>query len=295
MQKKFIYTMFVLLMLARPALGQNDGQAPRTFDSLAKSVTPTELVTYKKIGDTELKLHVFRPEGTSAKDRLPTFVVIHGGGWRSNNAMRFYPFAASVRDKGYLTMSIEYRLVSDKSGTSVFDCVKDARAAVRYVRKHAEELGVDPHRITVGGGSAGAHLAFACAAFDGIDHEDEDLTVSCRPDGVVLFYGVLDTSPEGYGNALIGEQWQSISPRHQIRPGLPPMLIFHGDKDDVAKLPILKDFCERLAANKVPYELILKEGGAHGHIIKDMAQFDDAIDLTARFMAKIVKPAKGRE
>ena len=139
-------------------------------------------------------------------------MVIHGGGWRSGTPRRFYPYAASLLDQGYIGVSVEYRLLGKPAGTTVFECVKDGRAAVRYVRVHAEELGIDPKKITVGGGSAGAHVAAGAALFDEFDHADEDLSVSCRPDALVLLFGVLDTSPAGYGNKVVGENWRQISP-----------------------------------------------------------------------------------
>ena len=93
---------------------------------------------------------------------------------------------------------------------TVFECVKDARAAMRYVRSHAPELGIDPDKIVFNGATAGGHLAAATAMFDGVDHADDDLTLSCRPDAMVLFSPVIDTSAVGYGQAKIGERWKEL-------------------------------------------------------------------------------------
>jgi acetyl esterase/lipase len=284
MKHFIVYLSFGLLMFTGTATAMAD-DSKRTFKSMGEALTPTEVIPYKQVGDVELNLHVFRPKGSDKADPLPAYVLIHGGGWRSNNAKHFYPYANSLVEHGYVGISVEYRLVNAKQKTTVFDCVKDTRAAIRYIRANADQLGIDPKRIAVGGGSAGAHLAAGTALFQGIDHDDEDLTVSCRPDAIVLLFGVLDTSPEGYGNKLIGEDWQTISPRHQIRKGMPPTLIFHGDQDRVASKPILDAFCDKLKANEVPYELVLEEGGQHGHINNDMALFDDAAERTKAFLA----------
>src|SRR5439155_382516 len=114
---------------------------------------------------------------------------------------------------------------------TVFDCVKDARSAVRYVRAHAGELGIDPQNIIVSGGSAGGHLAVATAIFSGVDEVGEDTSVSPVPNALVLLFPVIDTSKEGYGNAKIGERWKELSPAHNVRSGLPPTIIFHGTGD----------------------------------------------------------------
>lgn len=276
--------MACLLMLGAAGPAAAD-EPERTFKSMARALTPTEVIPYKRVGERELSLHLFRPEGSGTADRLPAYVLIHGGGWRNNNAQHFYPYANSLVDQGYVGISVEYRLVNAEQQTTVFDCVKDTRAAVRYLRANADRLGIDPGRIAVGGGSAGAHLAAGTALFDGYDHRDEDLAVSCRPDAIVLLFAVLDTSPKGYGNKLIGDNWQAICPRRQIRKGMPPTLIFHGDKDTAAPVPILESFCKRLEQAEVPYQLVLEKGGKHGHINNDMALFDDAAKRTAAFLA----------
>ena len=258
----------------------------RTFEWMQETLEPARIIPYRKEAGRELSLHVFQPDGFKAGDRRPAHVVIHGGGWRNGDPRRFYPYANSLVSEGYVGISVGYRLVGNPEGTTVFDCVKDARAAIRFVRANASDLGVDPNRITVGGGSAGAHLALGTALFDELDHADQDLSVPCRPDALVLLFAVLDTSPAGYGNQLIGEEWRSISPRHQIRAGMPPTLVFHGDKDRVASEAILNDFCERMRAKGNVCELVLEKGGVHGHINRDIDLFDDAARRTASFLKK---------
>ena len=257
----------------------------RTFASLQQELQPDKIVTYKKIGDRELTLHFFHPEGFKATDKRPAFVAIHGGGWRSGTPRRFYPYAQALVPRGYVGVSVEYRLTTSE-GVTVHDCVKDARAAIRYLRAHAAEIGIDPEKISVGGGSAGAHLALGTALFDGVDHEGEDLSVSCRPDAVVPYFAVLDVSPKGYGNKLVGPDWKTVCPLQRIRPGMPPTLIFHGDQDKVAPMPILEAFVEKMKASGNTCELVLEKGGKHGHLNADMKLFDVATERVASFLGK---------
>ncbi len=268
---------------------------PRSFAAMQKSLDPSKVLTYKTIRQRKLNLHVFHPEGFKASDQRPVYVVFHGGAWRSGTPRRFYPYAASLVPEGFVGISAEYRLTGSK--TTVFDCVKDGRAAIRYIRRHAKDLGVDPKRITVGGGSAGGHVALGTALFDTVEHADEDLTVSCKPNALVLLFSVLDTSPEGFGNKVIGADWRDISPLHQIRPKMPPTLIFHGDKDSVAPYPTLMAFYKKMQDSRNVCELVLEPGGVHGHINNDMNLFDDAARQTSAFLSRqqlvLSTPQKG--
>lgn len=271
------------LVLCHPATAQIE---PRSYASLEKSLQPDRTVPYKTIGERTLCLHVFHPEGFQKTNSRPVLVAIHGGGWTNGTPRRFYPYANALVEKGYVGISVEYRLVNAKTGTSVFDCVKDGRSAMRYIRAHAKELGIDPKRITVCGGSAGAHVAVGTALFDGVDHADEDLKVSCCPDVLVLYFPVIDTSSEGYGMKRIGEKWQTISPVHQVRAGVPPTLIFHGDADKTTPYAGAKRFTELMQKAGNTCELVTHPGGGHGHINQDIKLFDDAMSRTAGFLKK---------
>jgi len=85
---------------------------------------------------------------------------------------------------------------------------------------------------------------------------------------------------------VIGAEWRKISPLHQIRPEMPPTLIFHGDKDSVAPFPTLTAFCQKMSESKNVCELVLETGGVHGHINNDMKLFDNAANQTITFLSK---------
>jgi len=233
---------------------------------LAVGLEPTRVVVYKQIGDRKLHLNVFEPEGRKPGDRRVAFVSIHGGGWTGLEPRRQYPFAAHFARLGMVGISVEYRLAKPGSGTTVFDCVKDGRSAVRYVRAHADEFGIDPQKIVANGGSAGGHLAAGTALFDGVDEAGEDTSVSCIPNAVVLFFPVIDTSAAGYGSKKIGPRWQEISPLHRVRPGAPPTILFHGSGDTVTPFSGAKAFRDAMIKAGNRCELAVDEGRHHRNL-----------------------------
>ena len=251
---------------------------------LAAPLTATREVVYKKVADRELHLHIFNPEGWKATDKRACFITIHGGGWTGGEPKRMYPFADHYAKLGLVGISVQYRLYSPKTETTVFDCVKDARSAVRYVRAHAAELGVDPQKIIVSGGSAGGHLAAATAIFDGVDEAGEDTKVSPVPNALVLLFPVIDTSKEGYGNAKIGERWKELSPAHNVRASLPPTITFHGTGDTTTPFKGAQIFHEAMLKAGNRSELVVNEGGAHGYLMRTQPLYDECLSKSDAFL-----------
>lgn len=287
--KKLTASLLVLLSVF-PLAAQETSKTkpvpkPDHVGTLAASLEPTRTIVYKKTGDRELVLHVFEPAGFKPGDKRPCFHIIHGGGWQGMEPRRMFPFAHDMAERyGMVGISVQYRLYNPKTGVTVFDCVKDARSSVRYVRSHAAELGIDPERIVVSGGSAGGHLAVATALFDGVDEEGEDRSVSCRPDALILLFPVIDTSAEGYGQAKIGERWQELSPVHHVRPGLPPTLTFHGTGDATTPFAGAKSFHEQMLAAGNHSELVVNEGGVHGYLMREKPLYEETIEKSAEFL-----------
>lgn len=283
------HLLLLSLLFTVPSFAQTPAKAkaPDAVDTLAKDLQPSRVLVYKKIAERELQLHVFEPEGFKAGDKRACYLIIHGGGWTGGAPPRMYPFAAHYAKLGLVGISMSYRLHSAKTGVSVFDCVKDARSAVRYIRAHAAELGIDPQKIIVSGGSAGGHLAAATALFDKVNEEGDDLTISATPAALVLLFPVIDTSKEGYGQAKIGERWQELSPAHNVRAGLPPTLIFHGTGDTVTPFAGAKAFHEAMLKAGNRCELDINEGGAHGYLMRDKGLFDDTMKKTDAFLKSL--------
>jgi len=285
--KRIVTTLIATVALAAIAPAQTTKKAPADpVSEMAGKLEPTRKVAYKKAGDRELFLHVFEPAGHQASDRRACFVTIHGGGWVGGEPRRFYPFAAHFAKLGMVGISVEYRLAKPGSGVTPFDCAKDARSAVRYVRVHAAELGIHPGKLITNGGSAGGHLA-AAALFEGVDEAGDDLKISPVPNAMALLFPVIDTSAEGYGNAKCGAEWEKISPLHRVKSGLPPTIVFHGTADTTTPFNGAKAFHEAMLKAGNRCELVVNEGGKHGYLMFNRAQYDETMKRTEEFLTSL--------
>lgn len=231
--------------------------------AFAQTPQPDEQHVYKTVGDVSLELHVFRPEYRDTDSPAPAIVFFFGGGWRNGSPQQFYPHCEHLAELGMVAMAADYR-VESRHQTSPFDCVADGKSAIRWVRSHAAELGIDPDRIAAGGGSAGGHVAAAVATVEGLNTEGEDTSISCVPNALVLFNPVYDNGPDGYGYDRIGERYPEISPLHNIREGCPPAIVFLGTDDNLIPVATAEEFQRRMEAVGSRSELRLYEGQPHG-------------------------------
>lgn len=222
---------------------------------------PDEQRVFKRVGDIELRLHLFFPQ--PRPQAAPGIVFFFGGGWVNGTPTQFYPQCRYLARRGMLAVSAEYR-VEHKHGTPPAACVEDGKSALRYLRGHAAELGLDPRRLAAGGGSAGGHVAAAAANCPGFDAAGEDLEVSARPDALVLFNPVFDNGPGGYGHARVKEYWKEFSPLHNIDDSTPPTVVFLGTKDDLVPVETAKEYQRRMEEKGRRCDLHLYEGRAHG-------------------------------
>lgn len=192
---------------------------------------PDAKIVYKRVGAVELQLHVFNPADHAPGDHRPAIVFFFGGGWAEGTPAQFYPQARRFAENGVVAMSADYR-VRTRHNTTPFECVRDGKSAVRWIRRHAAELGIDPDRIVAAGGSAGGHVAACTALIRGHEEDGEATDVSSAPDALILFNPVIDTTERGYGMEAVGRARKTeLSPAHHVRGGLPPTLIFHGTAD----------------------------------------------------------------
>ncbi len=294
---KVVLALIPLLTAAGIAAATPAEPAPATATPPAKPVTdyalrtakelkPTRTLVYKTLPDRQLQLRLFEPPKHQASERRPCFLAIHGGGWTAGSPDVMYCVAAHFAERGWLGVSMQYRIQRASRGTTVFDAVRDARSAVRYLRAHAAELGIDPAQIVAGGRSAGGHLAAAAALFEGIDEPGEDTGISCVPNALALYSAVLDTSEQGYGQATIGERWAELSPLRHVRAGLPPTLVLHGLRDTITPAAGARAFAGAMQKAGNTCELVLHERGNHSYMMRTAPLFEEAMLQTGEFLTR---------
>lgn len=218
--------------------------------------------TYKTIGGTSLDLHIFQPDNNNEKH--PALVCFHGGGWSEGMPDWFFQSCEAYAKKGWVAVAVEYRL-RNRHGTFPPDAIEDGKSAIRYLRLNAARLKIDTNKIIAAGNSAGANLALALALIDTLDQKNENLQISSTPNAVML-NGVTT-------NFTQGDFWQQyfsdkdflkrISPLHQVREKLPPVLIIQGNKDYNVPLQPVIDFYEKMKAIGNDCELHVLDGAGH--------------------------------
>ncbi len=252
---------------------------------LVQAQGPSDKVPYKQIGDVELALHVFNPPGHQPSDQSPAIVFFFGGGWAVGQAPHFYPQSRHLASRGMVAICAEYR-TKKKHSTPPSECLKDAKSAMRWVRAHAVELGIDPNRLAAGGGSAGGHLAAATAVCPGFNEENDDLSVSCRPDALVLFNPVFDNGPKGgYGYSRVKEYWEDFSPMNNLRGKVPPTLVMFGTIDQYVPVATVEAYKARMDEIGARCDLILYEGEKHSFFNK--SKYTETVIAMDKFLTSL--------
>lgn len=269
-------------------------------------------------GIRPLELDLVLPPETG--EPVPVVVFLHGGGWRMGSRHSVGPAYAAARPfeqlarAGVAVASIDYRL----SGEAVWPAqLHDAKAAVRWLRSRAEDLGIDPTRIAAWGESAGGHLA----SLLGLTTDDAGLEgdvgirgPSSAVSAVVSWYGPSDVAavatdlgadPDdattreaqllGAPAARVPDLAAQASPITHVSPGAPPFLLLHGTADRFVPCVQSERLHAALEAAGVPVEFDAYEGADHmwlGSADAPQRALDRTTDYLRRQLA--ARPTKDR-
>jgi len=232
-------------------------------EKAAAALKADKVVVYKTVAGTKLTLHVFEPEGFKPSDKRPAIVFFFGGGWNGGSPTQFFPQCEYLASRGMVAMSADYR-VKSRNKTTPKECVMDGKSAIRWIRKHSAELGVDPEKLAAGGGSAGGHVAAATGNVKGFEEESDERSISSKPDALALFNPVYDNGPSGYGHDRVKDYWESFSPMHNISKNSPPTIVFLGTKDKLIPVATAEEYKKRMEAVGGRCDLHLYLGQPHG-------------------------------
>ncbi len=255
-----------------------------------------ETHTYKTRGFSRLKLTVYQPSQIEIDKKIPAIVFFHGGGLRERHIWEFEPQSKYlVKEGGIVAVIATYRV--KRHGRTIFESIADAKSAIRWIREHADELGIDENRIAAGGGSAGGYLAACTALIKDYDEKNEDLSISSIPYALVLFnprlvLPVLGAPPLTLKEIryLDGRTVEEISPVHNVSNGAPPTIIFQGTADKLVSTKESEWFCEEMNSHGNTCEVFLYEGRKHGFFLysaEDYQDFLSTMDYTVKFLSKL--------
>lgn len=263
-----------------------------------------EGLTYGPHERNDLDLFLPKDEGTTLR---PAVVVIHGGAWRSGSKRQLRPLAEMLARRGYVAAAINYRLAPKWSYPAQLD---DCQRAVRWLRKRAQELRIDPKRIGAAGASAGGHLSLLLGTRETRDDSDPELKgISSKVHCVLDIFGPTDFTSEVYvrashvpivGNALVEflgkpyeeapEVWKEASPLYHVSPDDAPTFIIHGDQDPLVPLEQSEKLVAALTKVGVPVRLVVIKGMGHGPTTPEQrAELDKALDEVMAFFDQHLK------
>jgi acetyl esterase/lipase len=226
---------------------------------------------YKKIDGYELKVHIFHSEKMKRSRNNPAIAFFHGGGWVFGDPEEFFGACERYAAKGFVAFSFQYRLSIREDGTyphpdiTPVESVKDARSAIRWLRENSSTFHIDPGKIIVGGQSAGGQLALSTALIDKINEETDNPQTSPVPNAILLYSSCVNTM-EAWIDMILDDRrdeiW-SISPQHNLKKDMPPVLSFHGEDDCTVLMYTVRMFQDKMKALGNHYELITYPGRKH--------------------------------
>jgi acetyl esterase len=295
-----LYVGLAVALLPYPVGGAQTGKAwAAPMRTYPPQMPEARAETYKTIGQTNLELYIFAPKDHLPTNHRPAIVFFFGGGWTSGSPQQFERQCEYFASRGMVAITADYRVASRQRAKPV-QCVADAKSAIRWVRKNAARLGVDPDRVAAAGGSAGGHLAGCIAVAPGLDEPGEDTSISAVPNAAVLFNPALVLAPwEGkdFGKLAsrltaerLGIEPEKISPVHHVRAGAPPIIIFHGKADTTVPYSTAEAFAAKMKAAGNRCELVGFEGQGHGFFNygrDDNQLFLQTLKQTDQFLASL--------
>ena len=237
-------------------------------------------IVYDEVGGEPLRYDLYRPRAVSGL--TPAVVFVHGGGWANGDPSQAAGNGLHFARAGIATVSLSYRLAPAHIFPAQLD---DVRRGLRYVRRNAATLGIDPQRLVLLGVSAGAHLVMLAHLARGVPALEPRLPpdLAATPEdvlAVMAHYGPYDLTRRrpiaGWDpiGDLLGERaadpaWVRLaSPVQHAAHATAPVLLIHGTADDVVSHRESERMHGALEAAGKASDLLLLEGAPHAFQIE---------------------------
>lgn len=235
----------------------------------------TESHVYREPDSTPLHLYVFKPEGWKSGDHRPALVWFFGSGGKPANGVGWANWATNL---GFVAVTPDYREKA-RFPTTRREAIADARAAVRWIEEHADELGIDPKQIVVSGNSAGGGLALWTAISHSPPGSEAAESPLVKPAALILTSASSDST---WDTSLPDPQ--AFSPVHQLDAQMPPVLLIHGDRDEAVPYRTAVALHDKLAATGNACELITVPQGTHAYASHAPAWWPRTLELARWFL-----------
>src|SRR2546428_4333688 len=290
MRKYCVATVPVLslvLFLESGRVSAKSGDPTQQIKHIANTYQFVSNVVYRRSSNWEAKLDIYQPRGLTAPN--PTVMFFHGGGWTNGDKEGAVFGLLPWVEMGWSVVNVEYRLTDVALAPAA---VEDARCALRWVYRNAQQYNFDTTKIVTTGQSAGGHLALttgmipASAGFDntcpgdragGASAAGPTNTDELKVAAIVDWYGItavaeLVSGPNmrSYAVAWLGalpnrmELAKQLSPLTYVRAGIPPIISVHGDADPTVPYTQKQRLHEALGKAGLPHELVTIPAGKHG-------------------------------
>jgi acetyl esterase len=188
---------------------------------------------YKQTPQTNLTMDVVYPPGWQSSDKRAAILLFFSGAWYWGTKDQLRGHADYLSQLGIVAITVDYRAGHRHGKITPADGVEDARSAMRWVRGHAKELGIDLKRIVVAGGSAGGHLAACTLLCEGINAPGDDMSISPKPQAMILLSPVLDFDRTIWESRFGGDEELElkVSPTKLMNEKIVPTLLMVASLD----------------------------------------------------------------
>ena len=225
---------------------------------------------------------LYRPQATGLS---PAVLLVHGGGWTGKDGRwQMTPIAAKLAKRGYVVLNVTYRLAPRWIYPAP---VEDLQAAVKWLRTHSVENGIDPNRIATFGYSAGGYLAALTGLIEGPESSHIRAIVAGGAPSDLTFYPGGDLVPQFLGGTQqqIPQRFKEASPVNYVTANSPPMFIYHGTSDQLVPPEHALAMIAALEQQRVRHETYWIDGRDHiAAFLLPGGSVDAAIDFLDRQM-----------
>ena len=263
---------FVRDAVPRSATAASPRPAPLVLADLLRGVSSSDVsmrtVVYATRGDQPLSLDLYQAAGAT---QAPGIIVVHGGSWQHGDRAELPALSRYLAARGYVVAAVSYRFAPRWPFPDARD---DAREAVAFLKVHAGEYGLDPHRLVLLGRSAGGQIALSLA-YAGSDPDIRGVVALYAPADMIYGYEhpsnprVLDSS--GILEAYLGGNpsqapaaCEEASPIRFVSPATVPTLLVHGGRDELVFPAQSERLAARLVQTQRPHYFLRLPWATHG-------------------------------